>query len=260
MLVELQEHARIVVVIDERAAVELVEQRLIAIAVRDPGIAAVLRGVEARNGVGLDDERAVRGHGHVPADVGDLACQRHGAAHHVNGLGPERELQAGEGHARDRVRMIVDEIVLIHGVREHDTGADVDHRSQRVLTAVGDVLFDGGREHRGKQIRPGRRGHGVKAHDAHGAGVELRERRMLLDVFFHDAAGICAQIRECVCLFGLGRCREDAHARALTLAVGLVDDLSGVTGERAQQHRVHGGRLHAAAAVKVGKDLGEDKE
>ena len=47
MLVELQEHARIVVVIDERAAVELVEQRLIAIAVRDPGIAAVLRGVEA---------------------------------------------------------------------------------------------------------------------------------------------------------------------------------------------------------------------
>ena len=61
MLVELQEHARIVVVIDERAAVELVEQRLIAVAVRDPGIAAVLRGVEARNGVGLDDERAVRG-------------------------------------------------------------------------------------------------------------------------------------------------------------------------------------------------------
>ena len=154
--------------------------------------------------------------------------------------------------------MIVDEIVLIYGVREHDTGADVDHRGQCVLAAVGDVLFDGGREHRGKQIRPGRRGHGVKAHDAHGAGVELRERRMLLDVFFHDAAGICAQIRECVCLFGLGRRREDAHARALTLAVGLVDDLPGVACERAQQRRVHGGRLYAAAAVKVGKDLGED--
>ena len=81
---------------------------------------------------------------------------------------------------------------------------------------------------------------------------------MLLDVFFHDAAGICAQIRERVRLLGFGRRREDAHARALTLAVGLVDDLTDVACERAQQRRVHGGRLYAAAAVKVGKDLGED--
>ena len=66
------------------------------------------------------------------------------------------------------------------------------------------------------------------------------------------------QIRERVRLLGLGRCRENAHARALTLAVGFVDDLSGVAGERTQQHRVHGGCLHAAAAVKVGKDFGED--
>ena len=154
--------------------------------------------------------------------------------------------------------MIVDAVILIHGVRDHDAGADVDHGGQRVLTAVGDVLFNGGREHRGEQIRSGRCSHGVKAHDAHSAGVELRERRVLLNVFFHDAAGICTQIRERVCLLGLGHRREDAHARALTLAVGLIDDLAAVTGEAFEQRRVHVGRLHAAAAVKIGKHLGED--
>ena len=154
--------------------------------------------------------------------------------------------------------MIVDAVILIHGVGDHDAGADVDHGGQRVLTAVGDVLFDGGREHRGEQIRSGRRGHGVKAHDAHSAGVELRERRVLLNVFFHDAAGICAQVGERFRARLLRRRAEHAHARALTLAIGLVDDLAAVTGEAFEQRRIHVGRLHAAAAVKIGEHFGEN--
>ena len=154
--------------------------------------------------------------------------------------------------------MIVDAVILIHSVGDHDAGADVDHGGQRVLTAVGDVLFDGGREHRGEQIRSGRRGHGVKAHDAHGAGVELRERRVLLNIFFHDAAGICAQVAERLLLFLLRHGRQDAHTCALTLAVGLIDDLATVTGEAFEQRRIHVGRLHAAAAVKIGEHLGEN--
>ena len=82
--------------------------------------------------------------------------------------------------------------------------------------------------------------------------------RVLLNVFFHDAAGICAQVAERLLLFLLRHGRQNAHARALTLAVGLIDDLAAITGEAFEQRRIHVGCLHAAAAVKGGKDLGED--
>ena len=59
-------------------------------------------------------------------------------------------------------------------------------------------------------------------------------------------------------MFGLGRRREIAHARALPLGVGFVGGRAGVADVRTQRRREHDGGRDEAEAEHLGKAFGGD--